>query len=75
MAQKECVVISLEDRARLAAVVGDRNLPQKHVRRARFVLLSDERLAVLEIAHLVRRSRKQGKAPVATETVSIWSSP
>jgi transposase len=43
------VIVSAEDRARLAAVIGDRNRLQKHVMRARLVLLSADRLPVLRI--------------------------
>src|ERR687886_1970911 len=50
MAQSVCPVISAEDRARLEAIVADRNRPQKHVARARLVLLSAERLDVAAIA-------------------------
>ncbi len=50
MAQTVSVVVGAEDRARLAAVLGDRNCPQKHVQRARIVLLSAERLSVLAVA-------------------------
>ena len=50
MAQTVSVVVGAEDRARLAAVVGDRNRPQKHVQRARIVLLSAQRLPVLAVA-------------------------
>jgi transposase len=57
MAQTVCVIVSPEDRARLAAIVGDRNRRQKHVQRARIVLLSEERLPVLAIARQVRTSR------------------
>ena len=46
-----------EDRARLAAITGDRNRPQKHVQRARIVLLSAERLPVLEVARQAGASR------------------
>ena len=49
MAQDVCVIVSAEDRTRLAAVVGDRGRPLKHVQRARIVLLSAERLPVLTI--------------------------
>ena len=38
MAQTVSVIIGAEDRERLAAVVGDRNRPHKHVQRARIVL-------------------------------------
>src|ERR687893_337935 len=37
------------DRARLAAIVSDRNSPQKHVWRAEVVLLSADRLGTAEI--------------------------
>ena len=38
------------DRARLEAIVNDRNRPLKHVQRARIVLLSADRLPVLQVA-------------------------
>ncbi len=57
MAQTVDVIVDAEDRARLAAVVGDRNRLQKHVQRARIVLLSAERLPVLTVANAVGVSR------------------
>jgi transposase len=57
MAQTVSVIVGAEDRARLAAVVGDRNRLQKHVQRARIVLLSAERLPVLGVASEVGVSR------------------
>ena len=42
-----CLWLSAADRARLAAIVADRNSPQKHVWRARIVLLSAERLGTV----------------------------
>jgi transposase len=57
MAQEVSVIVSPEDRARLAAVVGDRNRPLKHVQRARIVLFSAERLPVLEVARRAEVSR------------------
>jgi transposase len=57
MAQTVTVIVDAEDRVRLAAVVGDRNRPQKHVQRARIVLLSAERLPVLTVANAVGVSR------------------
>jgi transposase len=57
MAQTVSVIIGAEDRERLAAVVGDRNHPQKHIQRARIVLLSAERLPVLTVAGQVGVSR------------------
>jgi hypothetical protein len=56
MAQTVSVIIGAEDRERLAAVIGDRNRPQKHVQRARIVLLA-ERLPVLTVAGQVGVSR------------------
>jgi transposase len=50
MAQTLCPVVSAEDRQRLAAVIGDRNRPQKHVARARAVLFSADRLDVATVA-------------------------
>jgi hypothetical protein len=47
MAQELCVVVSAEDRARLAAIIDDRNRPLKHVQRAQIVLFSADRLPVL----------------------------
>ncbi|GEO36460.1 hypothetical protein SAE02_06080 [Skermanella aerolata] len=57
MAQTISVIVSPEDRARLAAVIGDRNRPLKHVQRIRIVLLSADCLPVLEIARQVGVSR------------------
>jgi transposase len=57
MAQEVSVVVSPEDRVRLAGIVGDRNRPLKHVQRARIVLLSAEHLPVLEVARQASVSR------------------
>ena len=57
MAQTVSLIVSPEDRARLAAIVGDRSRPLKHIQRARIVLLSAERLPVLEVARRVALSR------------------
>ena len=57
MAQTVSVIVGAEDRERLTAVVGDRNRPQKHIQRARIVLLSAERLPVLTVAGQVGISR------------------
>ncbi len=57
MAQTVNVTLSTDDRARLAAIIGDRNRPQKHVRRTMIILLSDERLPVLEVARQAGVSR------------------
>ncbi len=43
MAQTSCVILSLDDRERLAAIIADRNRPLKHVQRVRIILHSDER--------------------------------
>jgi transposase len=48
MAQSVCPVVSADDRARLEAIVADRNRPRKHV--ARLVLLSADRLDVAAVA-------------------------
>src|SRR3977135_4270055 len=57
MAQTVSVIITAADRARLAAIGGDRSLPLKHVQRARIVLFSAERLPVLEVARRAGVSR------------------
>jgi len=50
MAQKVCPLVSAEDRARLEAIIADRNRAQKHVARARIILGSAARLPVAEVA-------------------------
>ena len=50
MAQDVCPLVSAEDRARLEAIVADRNRAQKHVARARILLHSAERLSGAEVA-------------------------
>ncbi len=50
-------LVSAEDRARLAAVVADRNRPHKHVARARIILHSAERLDVAVVARRAQISR------------------
>src|SRR4051795_7295196 len=57
MAQTVCPLISAGDRQRLAAIVADRNRPQKHVARARIILHSAERLDVAEVARRAQISR------------------
>src|SRR5436190_3078302 len=57
MAQTVSVIVSAEERVRLAAIVGDRSRPLKHVQRARIVLHSADRLPVLEVAHRASVSR------------------
>jgi transposase len=53
------ITVSAADRDRLASVVADRNSPQKHVWRARIVLLAAEGLGIVEI---MRRSGKSKNA-------------
>jgi hypothetical protein len=53
MAQTVSIIVTPEDRAHLAAGIGDRNSPLKHVQRARIVLLSSERLPVLDVARRI----------------------
>ncbi len=57
MAQELNVIVGAEDRARLAAIVGDRSRPLKHVQRVRIILSSAERLPVAEVARLAGVSR------------------
>ena len=57
MAQEVCVVVGAEDCARLAAIIGDRSRPLKHVQRARIVLFSADRLAAAAVARRARVSR------------------
>jgi hypothetical protein len=57
MAHPVCPVVSAGDRQRLAAIVADRNRPQKHAARARIILASAERLDVAEVARRARISR------------------
>src|SRR3954468_14846804 len=57
MAQTVCVIVTAEERVRLAAIVGDRSRPLKHVQRARIVLHSADRLSVLEVARRAAVSR------------------
>src|SRR3954453_3369238 len=57
MAHVVCLLFSAGDHERLAAVLADRNRPQKHVARARIILASAERLDVGEVARRARISR------------------
>jgi transposase len=57
MTQTVCVLLDAEERTRIAALVSDRNLPHKHIQRARIVLLSADRLAVAEVARQTGASR------------------
>jgi len=57
MAQNICLVVDDGDRRRLASIAADRNRPQKHIQRARIVLLSAERLPVAEVTRQAGVSR------------------
>ena len=78
MAQTVSPVLNSADGERLAAVVEDRNRPQKHVQRARIILLSAERLTVLEVAvrggasrpSVWRWQRKPGRAPLPPAAIA-----
>ena len=63
MTHQSAIDLSSDDRARLEAVVADRNAPQKHAWRARIVLLAAEGLSVRAVA------RRTGKAQ---PTVPRW---
>ena len=51
------VTLSSADRRRLAVIVGDRNAPQKHVWRARIVLLSADGMGTNEIMRRTGKSK------------------
>ena len=56
--RKDIVVdVSAADRARLEAIVTDRNSPQKHVWRARIVLLTGKDLGTVEIMRRTGKSK------------------
>src|SRR5690242_17394262 len=57
MAQTVSVIVGPEDRARLAAILGDRNSPLKQTQRVNIILLSAERLSVMEVARRAGVSR------------------
>ncbi len=57
MAQTVNVIVCPEDRERLRAIIADRRRPLKHIQRANIVLLSAERLPVLEVARRAGVSR------------------
>ncbi len=52
-----CIWVSPGDRSRLERLVSDRNTPQKHVWRARIVLLSGDRLGTMAILRQVGKSK------------------
>ena len=56
-AQTVCPWVSAADRQRLAAILADRNQPQKHVARVRIILAAAERLDVAAIARQAGLSR------------------
>ncbi len=70
MAQDVCVIVGAEDRARLAAVVGVRRRPLKHVQRARIVLASANRLPVAEVARRAGVSRPVGRGDFPARAVA-----
>src|SRR5438045_6686249 len=53
----EGALISAEDRARLAAIIDDRNRPLKHIQRAQIILFPAGRLAGLQVARRADTSR------------------
>ena len=57
MAQTVSLLLSSADRAGLHGIIEDRGRPVNHVQRARIVLLSGDRLPVLEIARRVNIGR------------------
>lgn len=57
MSQTVSVIVSTEDRARLAAIIADRSRPLKHILRAKIVLYSADRLTALEVARRAEVSR------------------
>jgi hypothetical protein len=57
MAQTVCVVVDGVERERLAAIVGDRNRPRKHVERARIALASADRKSAQHVAQSIGVSR------------------
>ena len=57
MAQTVSILLNSADRHRLDQIIGDRNRPLKPVLRAKIVLLSGDRLPVLEVARRAGVSR------------------
>ena len=57
MRKRIVVDVSAEDRARLAAIVANRNSPQKHVWRARIVLLTADGEGTAAIMRQTGRSK------------------
>ena len=52
-----CITVSAADRRRLEAIVADRSSPQKHVWRARIVLLSEAGLGTMAIMRQTGKSK------------------
>lgn len=57
MGQTVSVIVSAEDRVRLAAIAGDRSRPLKHIQRARIVLHWADPLPAVEVARRAEVSR------------------
>lgn len=51
MAQTVCAILTEAEKAQLRAISENRARPLKLIQRARIILLSAERLSVLEVAH------------------------
>jgi hypothetical protein len=52
-----CILRNAAEIERVKQIIGDRNYPLKHVQRANIVLLSGDRLSVLEVARRAGASR------------------
>src|SRR3954451_23811411 len=61
MRERITVEVSADDRARLEAVVADRNSPQKHVWRARIILATAEGLGTNAITRRTGKSKPCGR--------------
>src|ERR1700686_990609 len=57
MAQTVSMIVTAQERVRLAAIVGDRSRPLKLLQRSRIVLFSADRLPVIEVARRAGVSR------------------
>jgi transposase len=57
MAQTVCIILNNDDQRRLRSIIADPSSSQKHVWRARIILLSRERLNVAQIAKRAEVSR------------------
>jgi hypothetical protein len=63
MRQGITVQVSEGDRVRLAAIVADRNSPQKHVWRARIVLMTADGVGTTAIMRQTGKSKVTGRCP------------